>query len=330
MVDDQRRDGVDITVAPIIFRVTADDDGCRLDKYLALQLPEHSRSRLATWIQDGQVQVNDRDARPKTRVTENDQVCVTPPKPRAHTLAPQEIDLETVYHDEHIIVVDKTPNLVVHPGAGNPDGTVINGLIHQFGPLSSIGLPSRPGVVHRIDKGTSGLLVFARTDAAHTHLAKQFSDHCVERRYRALVWDHGLRDEGTIETPAYGRHPRDRRKFTAALSTGKRAVTHWRVLERIHPCTWVELSLETGRTHQIRVHMSEAGQPLVGDPMYGRRRRVEKQTRLRQLGFEFGLTRQALHAATLGFVHPATGEMVRFESHIASDIQSVLDILRDG
>jgi 23S rRNA pseudouridine1911/1915/1917 synthase len=145
-----------------------------------------------------------------------------------------------------------------------------------------------------------------------------------------LVWDHGLADEGTTETPSYGRHPRARRKFTGGLPSGKRAVTHWRVLERLDPCAWVELRLETGRTHQIRVHMSEAGQPLVGDPMYGRKRRVEREPRLRRLGFEFGLSRQALHAATLGFRHPATDQLIRFESEVAPDIKAIVDILRGG
>lgn len=257
--------------------------------------------------------------RPSTALAAGQRIDVAPPPDPTPTLAPQPVDFGVVYADDHLVVVDKPAHLVVHPGAGNPDGTLLNGLLDRFAPLSPVGAPERPGVVHRIDAGTSGLLVFARTEPAHHHLAAQFAAHTAERRYLALAWDHGLADDGTIET-RYARHPNDRRKFTGAVERGKRAVTHWRVIERLPPCVWVELRLETGRTHQIRVHFAEAGNPLVGDATYGRRRRIERPPALRQLGFELGLDRQALHAARLGFVHPATEETLCFDSPVPPDI----------
>ncbi len=236
------------------------------------------------------------------------------------------MDLVVVYEDDELVVVDKPAGLVVHPGAGNPDGTLVNGLLERYGALSPIGLPERPGVVHRIDAGTSGLLVVARTERSHGALAEQFSAHTARRRYLALAWDHRLPDEGTCETH-YGRHPRDRRRFTGKAGGGRRAVTHWRVLRRLPPCAWVECRLETGRTHQIRVHLAELGSPLVGDPLYGRRRRVERPEALRLLGFELGLERQALHAASLGFEHPVTGEALDFEAPLPEDLRAVLAAL---
>jgi 23S rRNA pseudouridine1911/1915/1917 synthase len=313
--------------APVRLVVPQDVLKCRLDVFLARMLSDYSRSRLSAWIADGFVSVNAVSARPRTHVHPGDIVVFNPPPKAEVTLSAEPIPLDLIYEDAHLVVVDKAAGLVVHPGAGNATGTLVNGLLHHVDTLSPIGLPDRPGVVHRIDKGTSGLLVFAKTEKAHHRLAQQFSEHRVERVYRALVWDHALEDSGTIET-SYGRHVRDRRKFTGKLNLGKRAVTHWRVLERLYSTAWVELRLETGRTHQIRVHMSEKGCPLLGDQMYGRKRRVDRLASLRVLGIEFGLTRQALHAASLGFVHPETEEVLRFESAIAPDIESVLTVLR--
>lgn len=291
----------------------------RLDRFVADRLAEHSRTRIAGWIRDGHVRLDGRAVRPSESLAAGQQVEIDPPPDPPSEVVPQPIDFAIVHADDALIVVDKPAHLVVHPGAGNPDGTLLNGLLHRFGSLSPVGAPERPGVVHRIDAGTSGLLVFARTEAAHHHLAAQFADHSADRVYLALAWDHGLPDEGTLDTP-YGRHPGDRRKFTGAGRHGKRAITHWRVLERRPPCAWVELRLETGRTHQIRVHFAEAGHPLVGDETYGRRRRIDRPAALRQLGFELGLTRQALHAARLGFIHPVTGETLTFDSPVPADI----------
>lgn len=309
------------------FVVEPEARGQRLDRFLADRLSDHSRTRIAGWIRSGNVRLDGAAARPSVGLEPGQTIVVSPPPDPDVTLEPQPIPFTVVHADEAIVVVDKPAHLVVHPGAGNPDGTLLNGLLHRFGALSPIGAPERPGVVHRIDAGTSGLLVFARTEAAHNHLAAQFADHSAERRYLALCWDHGLADSGTIET-LYGRHGGDRRKFTGRVNRGKRAVTHWRVLERLPPCVWVEFRLETGRTHQIRVHFAEAGHPLVGDATYGRKRRIDRPPALRQRGFELGLTRQALHAARLGFVHPTTMETLCFDSPVPADIAAAREALR--
>lgn len=266
------------------------------------------------------MQVEGKTARASLKVQAGQQVALHRPPPPAIRPVPQAIDAPLLHVDDHIIVVNKPAGLVVHPGAGRPDGTLVNALLHSVGTLSNIGAPERPGIVHRIDAGTTGVLVVARTDAAHRHLARQFADHSAHRVYRALCWDHGLDASGTITT-AYGRHPGDRRKFTGTQGD-RRAVTHFEVERRAPPCAWVRLQLETGRTHQIRVHFAEAGHPLVGDPMYGRKRRVQRPQSLRRLGLELGLTRQALHAAELGFEHP-DGRTLHFEAPLPDDLTAI-------
>jgi len=313
-------------VDPIYILVEAANARERLDSFLAGQLPEYSRSRLANWIREELIRVNGQATRPRYKVQPGDEISFVQPEPTPCDIVPQEMDLNIVHRDESFVIVNKPAGLIVHPGAGHPDGTLVNGLVHMYGALSPIGAPDRPGVVHRIDAGTSGLLVFALTELAHNRLAAQFSKHSIERVYHALVWDHGLEDSGTIET-LHGRHHKDRRKFTGKVSDGKRAVTHWAVLRRLGSCALVEVRLETGRTHQIRVHFSEHGCPLVGDQTYGRRRRIEHIPSLRQLGFELGLKRQALHAAVLGFEHPVTGEAVRYESETPADVTAVIAAL---
>ena len=307
--------------------VSCEDAGTRLDKFLANSLPGHSRSRLAQFIKERRVSVNGVIALPKTKLREADVVQVALPAPRDSDLTPEDIELDIIHADDDVIVLNKAAGLIVHPGAGHPDGTVVNGLIHRFSRLSPIGLPDRPGVVHRIDRGTSGVLVFARNEMAHQHLAQQFAEHTAHRVYKAIAWDHNLPDEGTYKS-LYGRQSKDRRKFTTHVVDGKEAVTHWKVSERLGSCALVEIQLETGRTHQIRVHFSEFGNPLVGDPTYGRRRRIERIPRLRQMGWEFGLERQALHAAELGFIHPRTRREMCFESPCPEDMQIVLEALR--
>jgi len=272
------------------------------------------------------VQLDGTRARPSTALREGQVVHVRVPPPPPVALEAQPMDLAVIYEDEHLVVVDKPAGLVVHPGAGNPDGTLVNGLLHRYGQLSPIGAPDRPGIVHRIDAGTSGLLVCARTEPAHNALAAQFAAHTADRRYLALVWGRRIEDEGVIET-CYARHPRNRRRFTGRVDVGRRALTRWSVLGRYPPCVWIECRLETGRTHQIRVHLSEAGHPIVGDPLYGQRRRVDRPQALRRLGVELGLERQALHAATLGFVHPDSGAPLSFEAPVPADIRAVLEVL---
>jgi 23S rRNA pseudouridine1911/1915/1917 synthase len=304
--------------------VPADQAGQRLDRWLVTQLEDVSRSQLAAWIKAGHVRVDGHTARASLKLQAEQHVELQRPPPPVITPQPQDIDVPLLHVDDQIIVVNKPAGLVVHPGAGRPDGTLVNALLHAVGSLSNIGAPERPGIVHRIDAGTTGVLVVARTDAAHRHLAKQFADHSAHRVYRALCWDHGLADAGTIES-AYGRHPGDRRKFTGTAGD-RRAVTHFEVDRRAPPCAWVNLRLETGRTHQIRVHFAEAGHPLVGDPMYGRKRRVQRPQSLRRLGLELGLTRQALHAAQLGFQHP-DGRMMHFEAPLPVDLVQVGEAL---
>ncbi len=271
------------------------------------------------------MRVDGRAGRPSTRVADGQLVEVDIPAPEPIGVVPQEMDLDVVFEDDALVVVNKPAGLVVHPGAGNRDGTLINGLMHRYGTLSPQGAPQRPGIVHRIDKGTSGLIVCARTEAAHNGLAEQFAAHSTERRYLALVWGQRIEDAGTIKTD-YGRHPKDHRRFTGK-SGSRRAITHWKVLERRPPCAWIACRLETGRTHQIRVHLAESGHPLVGDSLYGGRRKVDRPQCLRRVGLELGMKRQALHAASLGFVHPTSGEALSFEVDVPADVRAVLDLL---
>ena len=282
------------------FCVTEDDAGIRIDKFLAQRIVETSRSRLSQWIKNGLVTVNGEPTLARYSVKSGDVVLVNEPKPVSAQIMPEKMPLNIVYQDDDLVVVDKPAGLVVHPGAGHESATLLNGLIGHFGALSTIGAPSRPGVVHRIDAGTSGLLVFARKDTSHYRLAEQFSAHTASRVYVALCWDHGLPESGTIET-LYGRAPNHRIKFSSKVSRGKRAVTHWETLGVYGPCRLLKLRLETGR-----------------------KRRVEHVPALRQLGHEFGLDRQALHAAVLGFEHPTTGKKMRWNSQLPADLRNLL------
>lgn len=298
--------------------VEPDAAGSRLDRWLADRIPTVSRSRIAAWIKDGHVQVDGQVAKAGLKLAPGAIVRIDPPDPPPVVPDPQAIDVPLLYVDDHLVVVDKPAGLVVHPGAGRPDGTLVNALLHHVGSLSSIGAAERPGIVHRIDAGTTGVLVVARTNAAHLHLARQFADHTAERVYRAICWDHGLEAAGTIHT-VYGRDPHDRRRFSGLIDGGRQAITHFEVERRAPPGAWLRLRLETGRTHQIRVHMAELGHPLIGDAMYGRKRKVQHPQRLRRLGIELGMPRQALHAASLGFEHP-DGRWMQFEAPLPADM----------
>lgn len=302
-------------------------EGERLDRFLVAHFPEHSRSHLAEWIREGRVAVSGGAVKPGLALRAGWCVFVEPPDPPVADLVAEDLPLAVLSLDDALVVVDKPPGMVVHPGAGHARGTLVNGLIGRIGSLSPLGLPFRPGIVHRLDRDTSGVMVVARTEAAHLHLARQFAEHTVDRRYHALVWDHRLPDAGTIST-LYGRHPTDRLRFSGRVRAGKAAVTHFRVLERLPPFALVECRLDTGRTHQIRVHLSEAGCPLVGDETYGGRRRIDRPEALRRLGPELGLLRQFLHALRLGFVHPTTGARLLFESPLPDDLMAVLTLLR--
>ena len=298
-------------------------DGWRLDRALADALPILSRERLKVLIAAGQVSSPDgalvRDAKKKAAAGEQFSVTIPNPTP-AHNEA-QEIPLVIAYEDEHLIVIDKQAGLVVHPAAGNLDGTLVNALLHHCGgSLSGIGGVARPGIVHRIDKDTSGLMVVAKTDRTHVGLARQFADHSIDRRYKAIVAGRLSKSSGTIDAPL-ARSPQNRKKI-AIVQNGKRAVTHWRQLRQLSDAALVECKLETGRTHQVRVHMTSIGHPLLGDPVYGRTKQGHRNV-LETLNFR----RQALHAAVLGFIHPITSTALSFESEMPADMQELYDTL---
>jgi 23S rRNA pseudouridine1911/1915/1917 synthase len=299
--------------------------GWRLDRALAAALPTLSRERLKVLISAGNVSSEAglavRD--PAAKVPPGSLFDVHVPAPRpAHNEA-QDIPLVIAYEDEHLIVVDKPAGLVVHPAAGNLDGTLVNALLHHCrGSLSGIGGVERPGIVHRIDKGTSGLIVAAKTDRTHEGLAAQFARHSIDRRYLAIVSGRPNPAAGKVDA-ALARSSANRQKMAIVEpGRGKRAVTHYQMLEHLREAALVECRLETGRTHQVRVHMTSLGHPLLGDPAYGRTRPAH-----RALLGELEFTRQALHAARLGFIHPVTSEALTFESKIPSDMQQLFTAL---
>ncbi|MFN3370140.1 MAG: RluA family pseudouridine synthase [Sphingomonadaceae bacterium] len=311
---------------PLSGVLAPDQAGWRLDRALAATFPTLSRERLKALVSAGAVTLAGTVVRdPALKVKGGEAVRLEVPAPRPAEAVAQAIPLAIRHEDEHLLVVDKPAGLVVHPAAGNPDGTLVNALLHHCaGRLSGIGGVARPGIVHRIDKDTSGLLVVAKTDRAHAGLAEQFRRHSISRRYLALVAGLPVPPAGRIETHL-ARSPVNRQKIAVVEPPrGKRAVTHWRVLEPLDGAALVECRLETGRTHQVRVHMAHIGHPLLGDPVYGHGR---MGSRLRDLGFR----RQALHAAGLGFVHPITKESLSFESDLPEDIQALFSLLRpDG
>lgn len=301
------------------YVVRPDEEGERLDRILAARDPDRSRSTLKRWIDEGRVTVDGAVAKPKDKPSAGQRIEVRPAPPQTTDAIPQDLPLEVLYEDAQVIVVNKAAGMVVHPGAGHPDGTLVNALLHHFGALPGDD-PERPGIVHRLDALTSGVMVVARSDLAKARLQAQLSAHDVERAYLAIAL--GAVAGQTFET-LHGRHPRDRKRFSGQVKRGKRAVTHVEPLEPLHGATLVRCTLETGRTHQIRVHLAEAGHPLLGDPVYGRR---PKDARLRRA--HDALARQALHAAVLGFEHPETRETIRFEAAPPPDFQAALDALR--
>ncbi|WP_419825119.1 RluA family pseudouridine synthase [Sphingomonas sp.] len=312
--------GVSITQATI----PAEADGWRLDRALAAALPTLSRERLKVLIAAGEVTRGGNATRdPAAKARAGDGYAVAIPDPRPPGNAAQDIPLVVAYEDEHLIVVDKPAGLVVHPAAGNLDGTLVNALLHHcHGQLSGIGGVARPGIVHRIDKDTSGLIVAAKHDRAHEGLARQFADHSIERRYLAIADGVPLRQAGTVDA-SLARSERDRRKVAiVAEGRGKRAVTHWRLVEPLDHAALIECRLETGRTHQVRVHLASIGHPLIGDPAYGPR-----GGRHFALANELGFRRQALHAAALGFEHPVTRQALSLQSNIPPDMQLLFSAL---
>jgi 23S rRNA pseudouridine1911/1915/1917 synthase len=300
----------------------------RLDAFLAEKTDLPTRSRVKRLIQDGFVLVNGRPAKPATRLHPDDQIEVRVPDPVPDWPEPEPIPLHVLYEDKHIIVIDKPAGLIVHPVPQRMSGTLVNALLHHCQDLSGIGGRLKPGIVHRLDKLTSGVMVAAKTDLAHQGLARQFKDHSIKRQYLALV--HGVmeKDSGTI-TSLISRHHRHRLKMTGRAKHGKTATTLWRVKKRYPYFTLLECGLETGRTHQIRVHLRESRHPVVGDPLYGKGYQAPAKISPALRSAIRQLKRQALHAYLLGFVHPGTDEYLEFTSEMPADFRAVLKALEE-
>jgi 23S rRNA pseudouridine1911/1915/1917 synthase len=298
------------------FIVGEADAGERVDQALAA-ITGISRSQARRWIDDGLVRVNMRPCRPSQRVQLGDALEAEPPEALPSPLAPEPIALRVLWEDADLLVLDKPAGLVVHPAPGHASGTLVNALLHHCADLAGVGGVLRPGIVHRLDQGTSGVLVVAKNDAAQRALAAQFRDHTIERVYRALVRGVPGEASGRVDRPI-GRHPRDRKRMSVHAHVAREARTAWRVLARFPASerSWLEVRPETGRTHQIRVHLASAGLPLVGDPVYGRGRAAPGEP-----------ARPALHAAVLGFAHPRSGERMRFEAELPADLASLLEEL---
>lgn len=321
------------------FRLVADQGQApvRIDRFMSTHMEDTSRSRVQQALKEGYVYVGDVQVKANYIVRPGDVIrFVMPYRRRGHEIVPQDIPLDIVYEDRDVLVVNKPAGMVVHPGHGNYDGTLVNALSHYLGIEQEPGAEDdRMGIlVHRIDKDTSGLLAVAKNDVAQMHLAKQFFDHSIERLYQAVVWGDVKDDEGTIDT-TIGRDPNDRLRYKVYddPEKGKRAVTHFRVLERFGFVTLVECRLETGRTHQIRVHMSTLGHPIFNDERYGgseiRKGTIyAKYKQFIRNCFEI-CPRQALHAKTLGFVHPVTGDWLHFDSTLPADMTALLDKWRN-
>lgn len=288
--------------------------GVRLDAFLSAD-GALTRSQAAHLIAEGRVRVNGKPAAKSARLSGGETVTVDVPQLRETALPPQDIPLDVVYEDDDVIVVNKPTGLVVHPAPGHPDGTLVNALLHHCGDsLSGIGGEKRPGIVHRIDRDTSGLIIAAKNDAAHLALSAQLKDHSLSRTYECLVTGNMKQDSGTVDAPI-GRSSADRKKM-AVVPTGRRAVTHWEVVARYPSVTHLRCRLETGRTHQIRVHMAHIGHPILGDTVYGAKKPVP------------GLTGQCLHAAGLRFIHPRTGEPVELHCPLPPEFTAMLQKLQ--
>jgi len=303
-------------------------DAERLDHFVARSVEQLTRSAATRLIETGMVTVDGTAQKPSLKLTGGEEISVTIPPPVPTEAEAEHIPLDILHEDGDVIVINKAAGMTVHPGAGQWSGTLVNALLGHCGDLSGIGGELRPGIVHRIDKDTSGILVVAKNDRAHQSLANQFKEHTVKRLYVALIFGSPRQDTGRIEE-AIGRHPVDRKKMSGKARHGKRAVTHWKVLARYGSITMVRLRLETGRTHQIRVHLSEAGFPLVGDEVYGGGSRLANipDTALRKLIRD--LNRQALHAMTLGFIHPAGGDYREFTVDIPEDMARIIGYLEE-
>jgi len=305
---------------PRVLTLCADDAGERIDRVLARRSPEFSRSALQRWIEQGRVEQSGEVVSRKTKAVDGAEVTIHPAPPEAMNAKPQAIALEVLFEDDHLIVLDKPAGLVVHPAPGHPDGTLVNALLHHA-EVQGGSDPLRPGIVHRLDKDTSGVMVVAKTPQAHERLVEMFQQHSLERAYLAIAL--GRPPQAIRYDTFHTRHPANRKKFTSRSDRGRRAVTDLESVELLHGSALVRCHLETGRTHQIRMHLAEHGHPVLGDPLYGK---SIGDPELRRVATELG--RQALHAAVLAFAHPITGEAMRFETEPPEDFRRALRSLR--
>jgi 23S rRNA pseudouridine1911/1915/1917 synthase len=312
---------------PFTFHAEKRDHGKRLDLFLAEQLTKVSRSQIQRYIREGAILLNAVPTKAGIKIKEGDVVSGRIPAPLACEILPEDLPIHFIYEDEHIAVVDKPAGMVVHPAGRVKSGTLVNALLFCLHDLQGVGGVLRPGIVHRLDKGTSGVMVVAKNDQAHEALVQQFKKREIKKGYLALVYGRVERNEGDITSPL-GRHPTDRKRFSVRTRAPKEAETKWLVKERFGEITYVQVLPKTGRTHQIRVHMSSIGHPLVGDPVYTKARRLAQiadpilKERIKALG------RQALHASLIAFRHPTMGKEMEFTAPLAADIESILEVLR--
>ena len=300
---------------PILLRASEESKNQRLDAFLASSLDGLTRSQATRLIESGEVAVNGRAVSKSYKLAGGEDIAVTLPEPEPVEAVPQDIPLDVVYEDADVIVVNKPSGMVVHPAPGHPDGTLVNALLyHCAGTLSGIGGALRPGIVHRIDRDTSGLIIAAKNDAAHQYLSAQLADHTLARTYECIVVGKLREDRGTVDAPI-ARHPTDRKRM-AVVAGGREAVTHWEVITRYPGYTHVRCRLETGRTHQIRVHMAYIGHPILGDTVYGAKKEVP------------GLTGQCLHAVGLRFLHPRTHEVMELSCPLPEEFTRMLQKIR--
>ena len=298
------------------FIAGEDGNAERIDRYLAERCPDFSRSYLQKLLKEQAVSVNGKAVKANYKVQSRDRIILEIPEAEKADILPEDIPLDILYEDDYLLVVNKPKGMVVHPSAGHMEGTLVNAVMAHCGDhLSGINGVLRPGIVHRIDKDTTGALLVCKDDAVHRDLAEQLKEHSIKRRYRAVVWGNLKEDQGTVEGPI-GRHPIDRKKMAVNYKNGKDAVTHYQVLERFGQYTYIECRLETGRTHQIRVHMASIGHPLLGDSVYGPSKNPWK------------LQGQTLHAMVLGFRHPVTGEYMEFTAPLPEYFSELLDKFR--
>ena len=302
------------------FLVEEEYEGERLDKYLSAVMEDLSRSYIQKLWKQNAVTLNGKEVKASTRLAAGDVVWLQIPEATVPEILPEKMDLDIVYEDSDVIIVNKPKGMVVHPAPGHYTGTLVNGLMEHCTDLSGINGSLRPGIVHRIDMDTTGILIACKNDRAHNCIALQLKEHSITREYRALVYGNIKEDSGTVDKPI-GRNPSDRKKM-AIVPDGRHAVTHYRVLERFGDCTWIACRLETGRTHQIRVHMTSIGHPLVGDQVYG-----PASGKLAGIGVA-ELQGQCLHAGILGFVHPSTGAYMEFEAPLPAYLENMLEKLR--